>query len=668
MELLQKGRFYIAITQYADRSIPKTAEFTWDGTGAKCGQKGWFTQDKTKAARLAEYASPALRADLLATTARQEAILEGSMATSTDRVIITKDGKKFFPYQGGGIASTLDRFDQGNGVLLADDMGLGKTPQAIGVIDNKPEIKRVLIVCPASIKRNWERELKRWLVKDLSIGVQIGGNFPATDIVITNFDMLKEHRYSIRAVQWDLLIVDEAHYLKNHKTGRAAEVMGKDKAGELIAPIPCKFKLFLTGSPAPNRPTELYGLVNFLAPGQFGSYRKFESKYGGGQNLDELQLLLRETVMIRRLKKDVLSELPAKIRQIVELPASPDAMAAVRAELATFERLQELQRLIKARKVSGANPDEPEYKAAVAELREAEKVVFAEMSKRRHETAIKKLPIAIEFIDEAVEQSKKVIVFAHHQDMVKGLAKHFGTRCVVIDGSTPPEKRQGIVDRFQNDPAVEVIIGSAAMREGVTLTASSHVILVELDWVPGNVSQEEDRAHRIGQLSSVLVQHLVLEGSLDARMAVRIVEKQAEIDAALNTQANAGSLGEVKAEIEAGRKERADALEAAKARAEDERVKIAAQRCGREIVVAPGVTEAVVQGILTLAGCDPDHASQQNETGFNKLDTKFGNSLAEQISKGRTLSPKQIAAAAALLRKYHRQLGADIIGRLECAA
>ena len=440
-----------------------------------------------------------------------------------------------YPYQEAGIASAISRFRDGDGVLLADDMGLGKTCQAIGVIDYMPQITSVLIVCPASVKRNWERELHTWMERKLTVGVQRGLNFPDTNIVILNFEALKQFRYLIRRQTFDLLIVDEAHYLKN-SSGRASEVMGKNWGTEFIAPIPARYKLFLTGSPMPSRPIEIYSLVNFLSPGTFGTRKEFDTKYGQGENLNELQTRLRRSIMIRRLKKDVLAELPAKIRQVIELPTG-QAGAAVKAELATFERLQGLQAQIKARQTSGANPDEPEYQAAVLALREAEKVAFCEMAKRRHETAVAKIPAAIAFLDDTCEQSKKVIAFCHHHEVVAALKKHFGARCVVIDGGTSQEARQKIVDRFQNDPTIELFIGSAAAREGLTLTASSHVVMVELDYVPGNVSQAEDRAHRIGQKNAVLVQHLVVEGSLDAKMATMIVEKQAQLDEALNSQA-----------------------------------------------------------------------------------------------------------------------------------
>ena len=240
--------------------------------------------------------------------------------------------------------------------------------------------------------------------------------------------------------------------------------------------------------------------------------------------------------MIRRLKKDVLPELPAKIRQVIELPAGKGS-SAIREEVITFERLQAIGAELKARYTASANRDEPEYRDSVLSLKAAEKVQFGKLAAARHKTAVAKIPAAIEFLENAVEQSKKVIAFAHHHDVIEAIRLRFGARCVVIDGGTAQEARQKIVDRFQTDPTIELFIGSAAAREGLTLTAASHVVMVELDWVPGNVSQAEDRAHRIGQKNAVLVQHLVFEGSVDAKMATMIVSKQEQIDAALNSQA-----------------------------------------------------------------------------------------------------------------------------------
>jgi SWI/SNF-related matrix-associated actin-dependent regulator 1 of chromatin subfamily A len=238
--------------------------------------------------------------------------------------------------------------------------------------------------------------------------------------------------------------------------------------------------------------------------------------------------------MVRRLKKDVLLDLPAKRRQIIDLPAN-GAETAVQAEKAAFraheEKINALKKLAREAKKTGL----AEYKAAVQALRDGRAVAFGEISKYRHETAIAKIPAVIEHVTEMLESVEKIIVFAHHHDVIDALMAAFGAQAVHLTGQDSQESRQAAVDRFQADPSCHIFVGSiTAAGVGITLTAASTVIFAELDWVPGNLSQAEDRAHRIGQTDSVLVQHLVLDGSLDANMARTLVRKQEIISSALD--------------------------------------------------------------------------------------------------------------------------------------
>lgn len=155
----------------------------------------------------------------------------------------------------------------------------------------------------------------------------------------------------------------------------------------------------------------------------------------------------------------------------------------------------------------------------------------------RHETALAKAPAVVSHLKDAMEGNRdKLIVFVHHKDVIDAMADAMQEVGVVqVTGDTPMAARQDAVDAFQNDPEVRLFIGNIqAAGVGLTLTASSHVVFAELDWVPGNMTQAEDRAHRIGQKNAVLVQHLVLDGSLDARLARTLIEKQAVLDQALD--------------------------------------------------------------------------------------------------------------------------------------
>lgn len=543
---------------------------------------------------------------------------------------------------------------------------MGKTIQAIGVINADPKIIRVLVICPASLKINWLRELNKWLVRKRPIGIADGDCFPSTDIVIINYDILHKWQKSL-SYYWDLLIVDEAHLLKNPKTRRAKHVLGyrakRGQEGESennIAPLPAKRRVFLTGTPIVNKPVELWPLISSLdpvtfAPSSFFRYakrycnakqisagRKMVWDFSGSSNLGELQEKLRSTIMVRRLKKDVLKELPPKIRQVIELP-SGEAGRAVRAEQNAWREHEDNIAALEARvELSKASDNPEDYRRAVESLKAGMQVSFSLIAKLRHDTAVAKIPQAVEHIRECLEDGRKLIVFAHHHDVINALMDELRDfQPVKVTGQMDMEDRQRSVDGFQKESECKLFIGNIqAAGVGLTLTAAAHVVFVELDWVPGNVSQAEDRAHRIGQTNTVLVQHLVLEGSLDCNMANTIVEKQDIIDKALDR---------VKAEMEAT----APASPLARKRGDTVTIQQVAEQAA---AMTPEKIKTIHTGLRMLAGvCDG--AQGLDGAGFSKVDSQIGHSLAEQMF----LSPKQAVIGARLVNKYRRQLPEGIV-------
>jgi hypothetical protein len=259
-------------------------------------------------------------------------------------------------------------------------------------------------------------------------------------------------------------------------------------------------------------------------------------------------------------------------------------------------------------------------------------MVFNEMSKVRKEVAVAKLPKVIEHLEGMLEKGiEKIVVFGHHHDVCNPLFEHFGDSAVLLTGQvTSITKRQEAVDRFQTDPTVKVFIGSiGAAGVGHTLTASSNVVFAELDWVPANLTQAEDRTHRIGQKNSVLIQHLVTDGSIDARMAQMCVDKQDVADAALDKDTG---------------------IEIPVATA-----KPAARRPGKYPIASKECRAASHRAMQILAGlCDG--AAVKDNMGFNKLDTSIGHKLAG-LSE---LSDGQVWLATNFARKYQRQLPSDL--------
>ena len=534
MKILYENGIFVANASFEEKDALKAAGFRWNPD-----KRRWWTDKATVAAALKENADDVAIAEI----EKAETAIEASSSSQalTNIEIPLPAGKVLFPYQKAGIEYAVNN----RSVLIGDEMGLGETVQAIAVI-NVEKPKTVLIVCPATLKINWQKECNRWLVDPYRIHVLRSGDaFPVLpEIVIMNYDIAAKYADEIRAVKWDLLICDEAHYMKNPKAARTKALLGE---GKKVAPIDAGKRIFLTGTPITNRPVELWPLVNYLFPSQFNNFFSFANRYcdahrnrygwdfSGSSNLDELQKILRSSGMIRRMKANVLTELPAKIRQVISLP-SDSVARLVAKENEHGDALEIRVKAIKAEaKRSKASGDKDAYAAAVGQLRQAYSVAFEEMAAIRRELAQAKIPFVIEHISDIVESNGKVVIMAHHREVVDALQNNFGLSAVKLYGGMSDVEKENSVTRFQNDPTCKIFVGSIrADGVGITLTAASKVVFAELDWTPANMMQAEDRCHRIGQTESVLVQHLVFDGSLDARMAEILVEKMEVIGAALD--------------------------------------------------------------------------------------------------------------------------------------
>lgn len=642
-----------AETTYAERNeanpLLKSAGFAFDFNGAKVWHTAGYkaaakpmAEQKAIAAKLSQYldadAAALVGADLAqqaqATAAKVQTALEASRATDAVIDVPRPEGLEYLPYQRAGIAYAMGRPN----VLIADEMGLGKTIQAIGINNADSNVRSILIVCPASLKLNWRREFMKWDTKGLTVGIADSKSLPATDVVIVNYDILTKLSQQLRARKWDLLVADECHKAKNPKAQRTIELLGKrtwkpeNRAWHIdVEPIRATRRVFLTGTPIVNRPSELWPFVLALDPEGLGKYKsKYETRYCGAHqtrfgwdktgatNLGELQERLRSTFMIRRLKSEVLKDLPAKVRQVVVLEAT-----------------EGMEELLRREEVAFADVDLDEGENTPA---------FSELSAIRKEVAIAKTPLALAHVDSLLEDGgkSKIVIMAHHHEVMDAIRAHYGNRCVVVDGRTPIAERQANVDRFQTDPTCEVFAGSIqAAGVGLTLTAADTVVFFELDWVPGNVTQAEDRCHRIGQKNTVLVLHIVLDGSVDANIVGKIISKQAVIDAALDNKAPQREMPKVEPAGQTREQKRAKELVEAK------------------------LTEANVAAIHTalrrLAGvCD--YALSEDGRGFNGGDAVFGHKLAELP----TLSPRQAQYGQKMIKKYHKQLGEEILLAAGC--
>jgi len=447
-------------------------------------------------------------------------------------------GGELLPFQRAGVAYALAK----KRTFIADEMGLGKTVQALATIQ-AAQAYPALVVCPASLKLNWEREARKWLPgKSISLlnGKNRAEDF-AAQIVIINYDNLKKNLEMLEKCGFQAIVADESHYAKNYEAQRT-EALKKLCAGR-------EYRLFLTGTPLLNRPQELLSQLGAMGRleemGGFWQFAKrycsaYKSRFGwdfsGAAHLDELNEKLRASCYVRRNKKDVLKELPPKQRAMVPVEIDNrteyqraereliawlrERAAADKTFLASIKDLSDEEK--KAAKAARA--DQAEHKA-----RSAEQLVKIEALKQL--AARGKLEAVKEWTESFIETGEKLVIFAWHREIVDGLAETF--RCDAITGETPIETRQAAVDKFQNDPATKIIcLNVQAGGLGLTLTAASNVVFVELGWTPAVHDQAEDRCHRIGQEDQVTAWYLVANNTIDQTISALIESKRTVVDAA----------------------------------------------------------------------------------------------------------------------------------------
>jgi SWI/SNF-related matrix-associated actin-dependent regulator of chromatin subfamily A-like protein 1 len=427
---------------------------------------------------------------------------------------VSPHGREPLPFQRGGVAYALGALSRRGACLIGDDMGLGKTIQAL-CIANMTAAKHTLVVCPASVRINWKREADKWLLY--------------SRYKIVGYEEAVRHPERIRGT-WDQVVFDEAQYLKTFDAKRT----------EACFSVKARNRLFLSGTPVVNRPIELWPILNNIDPQQWPCRHEFglnycqafpqrkytrkgvitEWNYKGATNLVALQHWLRSNIMVRRLKKDVLKDLPPKTRQLIELPST--------YARATGNLLAQVRKIWAAKRSTLSE-------GSVSAMAKGEAVTQETMAKIRHEQALDKVPAVAAHVRDVLDSTDKVIVFCHHRDVAALLMQELAAfKPVKLIGGMTDKAKQASQDAFQLGDA-RVFIGQIeAAGTGITLTAANVVIFAELDWVPGRMSQCEDRAYRIGQTLPVTVQHIVLANSLDVLISKTLMRKQRILDQILD--------------------------------------------------------------------------------------------------------------------------------------
>ncbi|KAI4338598.1 hypothetical protein MLD38_023636 [Melastoma candidum] len=502
----------------AVRKIPKA---TWNAK-----ERIWiFPVSSLSAAEkiLAELSGPSLEVVSLDPLVRR-AIAAASALSDLQEKYNTMPSSiefKLLPFQRDGVRFALMH---GARVLIADEMGLGKTLQAIAVAACIRESWPVLVITPSSLRLQWAMMIQQWLdIPSSDIVVLLsqccGSNRGGFRIVSSNtrasirldglfniisYDVVPKIQNVLTSSNFKLVIADESHFLKNEKAKRTTHSLPVLQKAE--------YAILLSGTPALSRPIELYKQLEALYPDVYRNVHDYGQRYckggifgvyQGASNHEELHSLLKATVMVRRLKKDVLSELPVKRRQQVFLELAEKDMRKISS---LFNELKVLKEKIKA----------------CTSQAEADSLKFTQknlINKIYTDSAEAKIPAVLGYLETVLEAGCKFLIFAHHQPMMDAihefiLKKKVG--CIRIDGSTAPVARQTLVTDFQEKDVIKAaVLSIKAGGVGLTLTAASTVIFAELSWTPGDLIQAEDRAHRIGQMSSVNVYYLLANDTVD---------------------------------------------------------------------------------------------------------------------------------------------------------
>ena len=403
--------------------------------------------------------------------------------------------------------------------MLCDPPGAGKTPQAIGLYNKLGGSLRALIICPASLRETWRRETIRWSAKPRKIQVLNSSSEkidPKCDVLITSFHLAVKCHEAIRLSEpFDLLIVDEAHYLKSASSQFARIIL-------VVLWARCHFRLLMTGTPLPNgRAVEAFTTFSRCCTKDFGSWETFKntycieerSRWGTSYPRSKNLPMLKEKsqkFMVRRTKDEVLRQLPGLVRQnvYVSLP---------KLDVLNIEEGIDVDAIVEA--------------VENGELLESEHITTA-----RRKLGMLKAPYILQHIVDTLEEVENIVVFVHHRDVFSYIANSLLEKKISfasISGLTPSEERVKSVDIFQSGEARVFLASLKAANTGLTLTKASTLLMAEYDWVPSTNEQAEGRIYRVSQKDICRVKYLVASESLDEKMLQVVQRKQREITKAL---------------------------------------------------------------------------------------------------------------------------------------
>jgi SNF2 family DNA or RNA helicase len=422
------------------------------------------------------------------------------------------------------------------GACLADDMGLGKTVQALAAILTRAKDGPTLIVCPSSVRINWEREAMKFAptMKSIQFGgperQQILDTLKPFDMLITSYGLLQSEEENFSKVQFSTIVLDEAQAIKNRSAKRSKAAM------ELNG----NFKVITTGTPIENHLGELWNLFRFINPGLLGSLNRFRDrfalpieKYADDERREQLKKLIRPFIL-RRRKSEVLLELPEKTEVVLTVELSPAEKAFYEAlRISALEKLQDVQ--------PGDGQNHLQILAEITRLRQA--CCNPKLVTKTSLVKSSKMELFNTTVEELLENGHKVLVFSQFVKHLRLLEESLQTRNInyqYLDGSTPQKKRQEAIDAFQGGDGDVFLISLKAGGVGLNLTAADYVIHMDPWWNPAVEDQASDRAHRIGQKRPVTIYRLVAEGTIEEKI-VKLHDQKRDLADSLLSGTNKGN-------------------------------------------------------------------------------------------------------------------------------
>ena len=430
---------------------------------------------------------------------------------------------KLRSYQLNGMQWLCALRDNGFGGLLADEMGLGKTLQVIAMLGNWKNRKRTLIVCPASLVYNWSKEIDKFLPSLPHRMIQgtpeerknLIKTSAKNEVLITSYHILQRDVEYYEDMHFSCEVIDEAQYIKNANTLNS----------QAVKSIDAEFKVALTGTPIENRLSELWSIFDYLMPGFFYSYQTFKARFENPIVRDNDDLMERELnqmitpFVLRRLKKDVLKDLPDKLEEVYYAQLEGEQKQLYDAEVQKIKLMltQQTDQEFKENKI-----------AILAELTRLRQLCcYPGLLYENYKLNSSKTDMGIDLICNAIEGGHKILLFSQFTSMLEELEKRLKEKKIkyyLLEGKTPKKKRADMVDAFQQDDVPLFLISLKAGGTGLNLTAADIVIHYDPWWNTAVENQASDRAHRIGQTNVVTVYKLIMKDTIEER----ILELQAQ--------------------------------------------------------------------------------------------------------------------------------------------